>query len=57
MISPETRDAQEQTSEHQIIATLKAVELGPTVTDGSEASYHQWESKYSGMGAAQRRPR
>ena len=45
-------------SEHQIIAILKAVEVGRTVKDVcreheiSEATYYQWKSKYGGMQAS-----
>ena len=45
-------------SEHQIIATLKAVEAGRTVKDVcreheiSDATYYQWKSKYGGMQAS-----
>src|SRR4029450_4614949 len=45
-------------SEHQIIAILKAVEVGRTVRDVcrengiSEATYYQWKSKYGGMEAS-----
>jgi putative transposase len=45
-------------SEHQIIAILKAVEVGRTVKDIcrehelSEATYYKWKAKYGGMEAA-----
>jgi len=45
-------------SEHQIIAILKAVEVGRTVKDVcrehelSEATYYKWKAKYGGMEAA-----
>jgi transposase-like protein len=45
-------DAEEQFSEHQIIAILKAVEAGRTIKDVcreheiSDATYYQWKSKY-----------
>ncbi len=45
-------------SEHQIIAILKAVEVGRTVKDVcreheiSEATYYQWKSKFGGMEAS-----
>ena len=57
-MTPGGLNGEEQFSEHQIIAILKAVEAGRTVRDVcreheiSEATYYQWKSKYGGMEAA-----
>lgn len=44
-----------RSTEHQIIAVIKSVEVGRTVKDVcweagiSEATYYNWKSRYGGM--------